>query len=224
MPVSKDIEDAYKKLVEEIMNCTKCRLHRYRTNPVPGEGPLDTDVMVVGEAPGRNEDLQGRPFVGAAGQLLNKLLLDAGLRREEVYITNIVKCRPPGNRDPKDDEISACLPYLLRQIELIKPKLIIALGRHAARVLLEQAGHKWHSMSKQHGHVYDGVISGVRLRIVVTYHPAAALYRPQIREALEKDFAEVIRREVERIRRPSSGEKRGSSQARQTSLLDFFKK
>ncbi len=211
------VEDEYRRLVEEIRNCTKCPLHRFRKNPVPGEGPLDADIMVVGEAPGRNEDLQGRPFVGAAGQLLNKLLELAGLRRDQVYITNVVKCRPPGNRDPRDEEIRACLPYLIRQIKLIKPKIIIALGRHAARTLLELAGLKWQSMSKQHGQVYDADIDGTRLRIIVTYHPAAALYKPPIREQLEKDFGQVISKEVARIRMPDR-----HIASRQTSILEFL--
>jgi len=217
------VEEEYRNLVEEIKNCKKCPLHKFRKNPVPGEGPLDTDIMVVGEAPGRNEDLQGRPFVGAAGQLLNKLLSLAGLERTQVYITNVVKCRPPGNRDPRDEEIRACLPYLIRQIQLIKPKLIIALGRHAARTLLELVGLKWQSMSKQHGHVYDANIEGVKLRIAVTYHPAAALYKPPIREQLEKDFGETIRKEIDRIKQLKTKEERIEPKpTRQTSILEFL--
>ena len=216
------VEEEYKKLVKEIMECKKCRLHKYRRNPVPGEGPLNADVMVVGEAPGKNEDLQGRPFVGAAGQLLNKLLELAGLKREEVYITNIVKCRPPGNRDPQEDEIQACLPYLLRQIQLIKPKLIIAVGRHAARTLLQLAGLHWHSMTEQHGKVYDATIAGVKLKIAVTYHPAAALYKPPLRQKLEEDFKGPIAEAVREIRRAESSKLQKGS--RQTSLLDFLSK
>lgn len=211
----------YEKLVKEIMTCTKCRLHKYRKNPVPGEGPLNAKVMVVGEAPGKNEDLQGRPFVGAAGQLLTRLLGMAGLKREEVYITNIVKCRPPGNRDPQEDEIEACLPYLIRQIKLIKPRLIIAVGRHAARVLLRLAGHKWSSMSEQHGKVYEGSIAGVKLYIAVTYHPAAALYKPPLRQKLEEDFKGPIAAIVRKVAVEEQAAKRGG-QARQTSLLDFL--
>jgi uracil-DNA glycosylase family 4 len=217
------VEEEYRKLVEEIMNCRKCRLHKYRKNPVPGEGPLNAKVMVVGEAPGKNEDLQGRPFVGAAGQLLNKLLEMAGLRREEVYITNVVKCRPPGNRDPQEDEIAACLPYLLRQIKLIRPKLIIAVGRHAARTLLQLAGHKWSSMSEQHGKVYEATIEGVKLMIAVTYHPAAALYKPPLRQKLEEDFRGPIAAAVRRVlSEEAKAAARGAGGGRQTSLLDFL--
>ena len=222
-----NVEEEYRRLVEEIRNCTTCRLYKTRRNPVPGEGPVTAHVMIVGEAPGRNEDVQGRPFVGAAGQLLTQLLELAGLKREEVYITNIVKCRPPGNRDPQDDEVEACLPYLLRQIQLIKPRLIIAVGRHAARRLLELAGHRWHSMTTQHGKAYEGVIAGVRLKIAVTYHPAAALYKPPLRNKLEEDFKGPIARAVVEIGKESIEEEqhretekvRGS---RQSTLLDFL--
>ncbi|KSW11824.1 DNA polymerase [Pyrodictium occultum] len=217
-----DVEREYRKLVDEIKTCTRCRLHRTRRNPVPGEGPLDAKVMVVGEAPGRNEDLQGRPFVGAAGQLLNKLLELAGLERKEVYITNVVKCRPPGNRDPREDEVEACLPYLLRQIQLIRPRLVIAVGRHAARRLLELAGHPWHSMGSQHGKVYRGRIAGVDLAIAVTYHPAAALYKPPLRKKLEEDFRGPIARIVAEIKSEERRERRGKERGGQSTLLDFL--
>ncbi|ABM79966.1 type-4 uracil-DNA glycosylase [Hyperthermus butylicus] len=211
------VEEEYRRLVEEIMNCTKCRLHQYRRNPVPGEGPLNAKVMVIGEAPGRNEDLQGRPFVGAAGQLLNKLLELAGLKREQVYITNIVKCRPPGNRDPQEDEVKACLPYLLHQIRLVKPKLIIAVGRHSARTLLELAGLQWRSMSEQHGKTYHGEIGGVKLMITVTYHPAAALYKPPLRQKLEDDFRGPIAAAVREALREEPTSKKPRT------LLDYLK-
>ncbi len=214
-------ERLYRELIEEIASCKRCDLHRFRKNPVPGEGPLDTRVMVVGEAPGRKEDERGRPFVGPAGKLLDKLLELAGLKRSQVYITNVVKCRPPGNRDPTDEEIEACLPYLLRQIRLIKPRLIIAVGRHAGRTLYRLAGLKWESMSRLHGRVVDAVIEGVRLKLAVTYHPAAALYKPPIREKLEKDFSGPIAEAVKEALTADAGtaERPGS---RQTSLLDFL--
>ena len=206
-----DRERAYAELVKKIAECRRCPLHRSRKNPVPGEGPLDAEVMFVGEAPGKNEDEQGRPFVGAAGSLLNKLLAEAGLRREEVYITNVVKCRPPGNRDPTDEEIEACLPYLLEQIRIIRPRVIVALGRHSARTLFRLAGLKWESMSKQHGRVYDAVIAGVPVKLVATYHPAAALYKPPLRETLFEDFRTVIARLVKE-----------AGEAKPRTLLDFL--
>ncbi len=208
------VEEEYKRLVEEIARCTRCPLHRSRKNPVPGEGPLDARVMVVGEAPGRKEDEEGRPFVGPAGQLLNRLLELAGLRREEVYITNIVKCRPPGNRDPAPEEVEACLPYLRRQIRLIKPRLVIAVGRHAARTLYRLAGLPWRSMSQQHGEVRRARLEGLEVLLAATYHPAAALYKPQLREILERDFSGPIRRAVEEaLHGGGSG---------QRSLLDYL--
>ncbi len=186
----------YEKLKEEIKACTKCALHRNRRNPVPGEGPIGAEVMVVGEAPGRREDELGRPFVGMAGKLLDTLLEKAGLRRDQVYITNVVKCRPPGNRDPRPEEISACLPYLLRQIRILRPRVIIAVGRIAASTLFKLAGLKWRGMKAEHGIVYDATIEGVGVKLVATYHPASALYNPQLRSVLEEDFQGPIKRAV----------------------------
>ncbi len=202
----------YNRIVEEIKSCTKCPLHKTRRNPVPGEGSIDAEVMFVGEAPGEREDATGRPFVGAAGKFLDQLLASVGLRREEVYITNILKCRPPGNRDPREDEIAACTPYLWRQIELIKPKVIIALGRHAARVLYAKAGLKWTNMSKKHGSVVEASINGHRVLLAVTYHPAAALYNPRLRSALQEDFKKIFE-EV----KASDKRRHGRS------LLDYFR-
>jgi len=219
------VEEEYRRLVEEIMRCTRCVLHRYRRNPVPGEGPLDADVMVVGEAPGKKEDETGRPFVGPAGRLLDRLLGLAGLRREEVYITNVVKCRPPGNRDPRPEEVEACLPYLRRQIRLIRPGLVIAVGRHAGRTLYRLAGLEWSSMTRLHGAVREAVLEGVPVLLAVTYHPAAALYKPPVRELLERDFsgpiAEAVRR-VREARRRGAGGRAGLAAGRQRSLLDYL--
>ncbi|OYT37621.1 MAG: uracil-DNA glycosylase [Desulfurococcales archaeon ex4484_58] len=177
------------KLIEEILNCRKCELYKYRRNPVPGEGRRDADIMFVGEAPGSREDETGKPFVGAAGKLLTELIEGIlGLKREEVYITNIVKCRPPNNRDPKEEEIKRCSPYLVRQIKLIKPKIIVALGRHSAKFLFEEAGLKWRNMSIMHGKIIETILYGINVKLMATYHPAAALYYPKLRPKLEKDF------------------------------------
>jgi len=219
MPTAASPEDEYKRLVEEIRSCTRCVLHRFRRNPVPGEGPLDARVMVVGEAPGKKEDEEGRPFVGPAGQLLNRLLELAGLRRDQVYITNVVKCRPPGNRDPRDEEIEACLPFLIRQLQLIKPGLVIAVGRHAGRTLYRLAGLRWTSMTRLHGRVVEAEIAGLRLLLAVTYHPAAALYRPPIREELERDFKGPIAEAVRRVLESRAARRSGGS--RQATILDF---
>ncbi len=176
------------ELVEEIRNCRRCKLYRYRKNPVPGEGRRDAEIIFIGEAPGAKEDESGRPFVGPAGKLLTELLESIGLKREDVYITNIVKCRPPGNRDPEEDEIKACSPYLVRQINMINPKIVVALGRYSARFLFKNAGIKWRNMSTMHGKVYDAVLFGIKVKLMATYHPAAALYYPKLRPELENDF------------------------------------
>ncbi len=180
--------DEWGVLEEEIRRCRRCPLYKFRRNAVPGEGNRNAEVMFVGEAPGAMEDKEGRPFVGAAGKLLTELLEGIGLRRRDVYITNIVKCRPPHNRDPREEEIKACLPYLRRQIKLVEPRVIVALGRHAARTLFSEAGLEWRSMSRQHGVAVEAVVNGERVILFPTYHPAAALYNPGLRGVLEEDF------------------------------------
>lgn len=190
--MQRDLEGEYRRLFEEIKSCRKCRLREKATQTVPGEGNIRSGIMFVGEAPGRQEDIQGRPFVGAAGKLLTELIESVlGMKRDDVYITNVVKCRPPGNRDPLPDEIEACSPYLLRQIELIDPDVLVALGRHAARFLLELGGEHFSSLSASRGRVYELRILGKPRKILVTYHPAAALYNPQLRSYLESDFGKL---------------------------------
>jgi DNA polymerase len=162
--------DSLDDIAKHIASCTKCPLHSTALNPVPGEGNPNADFMCVGEAPGATEDETGRPFVGAAGQLLTKILQAIGLEREQVFICNVLKHRPPGNRNPAPDEVTACSPYLIRQIELVKPKVILALGTFAAQTLLDTKT----SIGKLRGqvHRYHGV------PLVVTYHPAALLRNP----------------------------------------------
>lgn len=198
----------YEELVREIMRCTRCPLHASRRNPVPGEGPLNAEVMLVGEAPGRNEDLQGRPFVGMAGKLLDAALEQAGMPRETVYITNVVKCRPPGNREPKPEEMLACLPYLKRQIEIVKPKLIVALGRISGELLYEQAGLPWRGVAEERGAVREAILFGVSVKLVVTYHPAAALYNPELKEYVVRDIALAAREARRTGRGPPEGKRR----------------
>ena len=154
----------------EIKGCTKCPLHRTRTNIVLGEGPTKTKLMLIGEAPGREEDLEGRPFVGRAGKLLDQMLKAIGISRGEVYITNVVKCRPPGNRTPEPQEIEACLPYLSKQIKLIAPKIICTLGLIAAQTVLNTTA----PLSRLRGRIHE--VDGIK--IVVTYHPAFLLRFP----------------------------------------------
>ncbi|MCG2869444.1 MAG: uracil-DNA glycosylase [Vulcanisaeta sp.] len=184
----------YDELVSLMLNCTKCKLHKTRKHVVPGEGPLNARVMLIGEAPGATEDEEGRPFVGAAGQLLTKLLNNVGIRREDVFITNVVKCRPPNNRDPEPDEIEACRPYLVTQILMIKPQIIVCLGRHSAREVLTMAGYPEKlvsSISSIRGKVFNVRIGDVNAKVLPTYHPAAALYNPRLRSIIEDDLRKV---------------------------------
>jgi len=167
------------EIAEQIRSCTRCPLHQTRTRAVPGEGPAQPRVMLIGEAPGFYEDRSGRPFVGAAGRFLNALLARAGLTREEVFITNIVKCRPPRNRDPLPAEVEACKPYLEEQIRLLNPQVIVTLGRFAMAYFLPQA-----RISRVHGQPFQ---VGDRW-VVPMYHPAAGLYREALRPVIEADF------------------------------------
>jgi DNA polymerase len=165
---------------EEIKDCRKCALSQSRTHVVFGEGNPNAEIMFVGEAPGQNEDLQNRPFVGAAGKLLSEFLSRIGLRREEVYIANVIKCRPPENRSPMAEEIESCLPYLWKQIELIKPRVICTLGNHAAQALL----NKKVSITKVRGQHFQ-----IRNFFVFPMlHPAAALHQGNLRRSVEEDF------------------------------------
>ncbi|MEJ2480177.1 MAG: uracil-DNA glycosylase [Acidihalobacter sp.] len=161
------------ELEAQVGQCTLCELHNGRTHTVFGVGARDADWMIIGEGPGAEEDRQGEPFVGRAGQLLNNMLRALGLRREAVYIANIVKCRPPGNRDPKPEEAAACRPYLERQIALVKPRLILAVGRIAAQNLLDTdvAVGKLRGRAHRYGEA--------RIPLVVTYHPAYLLRSPE---------------------------------------------
>jgi len=186
-------EEEMKALIEEIASCTRCPLHATRKNPVPGEGSLDAPLMLIGEAPGRWEDEKGRPFVGAAGKLLDSLLASIGLKREEVFIANVLKCRPPGNRDPRPDEIEACTPFLDRQIRIIRPKVIATLGRHSTSYIFSKAGLAFKRISDVRGSVLKARVLGIEVWIVPTYHPASALYNPGVKDILRSDFETIGR-------------------------------
>jgi len=181
------------QVAAEVRVCPKCELARTRTNAVPGEGQPNARVMLIGEGPGWHEDQQGRPFVGNAGKFLNELLAKAGLKREDVFITNVVKCRPPGNRDPMPDEIAACAPYLDRQLAAIDPDVVVTLGRFSmARWFPGERISRIHGQAKRDG----------RRLIVPMYHPAAALHQAALRGAIEEDFAKLpkILAEAEKTR------------------------
>jgi DNA polymerase len=171
-------------IADEIRDCTRCRLHEGRTRSVPGEGSAETEVVLVGEGPGSNEDRQGRPFVGAAGSFLTELLGSVGWRRDDVFITNIVKCRPPGNRDPEPDEVAACIPYLRRQLDAIDPALVVTLGRHSLGSFLPGA-----RIGQVHGTTRPGSTElGPEAGLVFAmYHPAAALHQGSLRQTLLDD-------------------------------------
>lgn len=167
------------EVAAEVRGCTRCPLHRGRTNAVPGEGNPMSDVLLVGEGPGAREDATGRPFVGPAGQLLTELLRSVGWEREDVFIANVVKCRPPGNRDPEPEEVAACSGYLQRQEQALDPAVIVTLGRHSLRRYLPNA-----RISEAHGQLRR---AGGRF-IFPMYHPAAALHQASLRETLFADI------------------------------------
>ena len=174
-------------LYREASACVRCPLHEGRTNVVFGNGNADADLMFVGEAPGHHEDLQGLPFVGRAGQLLDELLGDIGLSRKDVFVANVLKCRPPGNRDPQQDEIDTCKPYLNRQIELIEPKVICTLGNFATKLLTRSA----RGITSVHGRPQVHELGGRAVRVYPLYHPAAALRSTGTLEQLREDFARL---------------------------------
>lgn len=179
-------------LAAEVRQCRKCDLGSQRTNAVPGVGHARARIMFVGEAPGADEDAQGEPFVGRAGQLLDKIIAACGLRREDVFIGNILKCRPPGNRDPRPDEIVSCLPYLQQQIEIIAPEVIIALGAHAARTLLNT--NKSIGQLRGHFEQYSVGLGRPAVKVMATYHPAYLLrsYTPDNRRRVWDDMKKVL--------------------------------
>lgn len=202
------------KLVRDIKECTKCRLHLGRKNAVPGSGRIDSGLMLIGEAPGATEDELGLPFVGAAGKLLDSILEELRTKREDLYITNVVKCRPPNNRQPARDEIDACSIYLESQILLIKPKVIVTLGAIAGEWVCSRMGIKWLGVTRMRGRIYRGRILGLPVTLVPTYHPAAILRNrgevEHLREDLETALRELARMEESR----DSGKER--------TLLDYM--
>ena len=190
--VAQKHDDSLEKIAADVRGCPLCTLARTRKNAVPGEGQISAKIMFIGEAPGRNEDEEGRPFVGAAGRILNDLLKKVGIERSQVFITNIVKCRPPNNRVPKEDELNACRPYLDRQIALIKPKVICILGRTAYSSLLGGS-----SITANRGKMVEK--SGQKY--FLTFHPAAVIYNKGLLSALEADLKRLtaeINKEEER--------------------------
>jgi uracil-DNA glycosylase len=196
------IIDSLEKIAGEVAGCPKCKLSRTRKNAVPGEGQLSAKVMFVGEAPGRSEDEKGRPFVGAAGKILDEMLTKAGISRSQVFITNIVKCRPPNNRVPEEDEVQACTPYLDRQVALIRPRIICILGRTAFSSILGGG-----SITANSGKI----IEKAGQKYFLTIHPAAAIYNRSMLSLLEAD--------LKKLAKEIGGHTRGS---KEQSLEDFM--
>lgn len=177
-----------KEIEREIRSCRKCPLWKSKKNYVPGEGNEKAEIIFIGEAPGRDEDEKGRPFVGNAGKFLTDLIENIlQLKREDVFITNVLKCRPPNNRDPTEDEIETCLPFLLRQIEEIDPKIIVCLGRFAAKTVFDHFEIPFTTISKERGKIIEK--NGKYL--MATYHPAAGLYKPPLKKVIEEDFRKI---------------------------------
>ena len=187
---------ALREYAEQTASCTKCALAEGRTQVVFGAGSPHADLMFVGEAPGFHEDQQGVPFVGQAGKLLDKLLAGIGLTRADVFVVNVLKCRPPGNRDPLQEEIASCEPHLFRQIELIEPKLVATLGNFATKLLSGRPA----GITRVHGQEQEVTLGARTVQLYPLYHPAAALYTPSMLKVLEEDFARIpalLEREVD---------------------------
>jgi uracil-DNA glycosylase family 4 len=201
MPMNKVSNDSLEKIASEVIGCPLCKLSRSRRNAVPGDGQLSSKIMFIGEAPGKNEDEQGKPFVGAAGMILNQALEKAGIKRADVFITNVVKCRPPNNRLPENDERSICRQYLDRQISLIAPKIICILGSTAYSSIL---GGK--SIIKNRGKIMER--NGQKY--FLTIHPAAAIYNKNLRSVLNNDLF-LLSKEIKKM-----------EYDKRTSLLDYI--
>lgn len=186
-----------RRIKDEIVNLRESPLYgeRIKTKmlPVIGEGSHHAEIVFVGEAPGKTEAMTGRPFAGAAGRVLDELLKGAGIERKEVYITNIVKDRPPNNRDPLPEEIAIYSPYLDRQINIIKPKVIVALGRHSMKYLMDKFYLPPGSISKIHGNLYEIETSFGNIKFMPTFHPATVLYNPELRKDLVEDFKKLAK-------------------------------
>jgi DNA polymerase len=202
--ITKDRNDSLERIASEVIGCPLCKLSRTRKNAVPGEGQVLAKIMFIGEAPGKNEDLKGKPFVGSAGRILDQAMQKAGIKRSEVFITNVVKCRPPGNRVPEEDERIACRPYLQRQISLISPKIICILGSTAYSSIL---GGK--SITASRGKI----LKKEGYRYFLTVHPAAAIYNRDLRNIFESDLVKLSK-EIQKIEKDPQAD----------SLLGYMKK
>ncbi len=209
-------EEVLAQVAKEVAACEKCELYHSRKKAVPGEGPANSEIMFIGEGPGFYENEQGRPFVGAAGQFLDQLLAQAGLKRSDVWIGNVVKCRPPGNRDPQSEELAACDEYLERQIKAIDPSIIITLGRYSMGRFMPGA-----KISAVHGQMRK-----IGERYVITmFHPAAALHQASLKPAILADFArlpQLLEQARKGLGRSAASEKKEAEPGEEPKQLDLF--
>ena len=182
-------------IAQQILNCRKCPLHKTRKNPVPGEGNPQAKIMFIGEAPGYWEDVKGKPFVGAAGKFLDTLIAILNLSRKDVFITNVLKCRPPKNREPSPNEVQQCTPYLDKQIRIIQPKFIITLGNYSTGYILSKAGLPFNGITQAHGKFYETTILDLHVTVFPTFHPAAGLYSGRYKKLLQQDF-QLLKKEI----------------------------
>jgi len=175
----------------EVRICTKCPLWNGRKKAVPGVGSPESQVLFIGEAPGRSEDIEGEPFVGAAGKFLDELLSRIGFSRKNVFITNVVKCRPPENRDPLPDEVKTCTPYLNRQIIIMQPKFIVTLGNHSTSYIFQKTQLPFQGITQARGKTHEITLLGMKIAVFATFHPAAALYNAKYGDQLSEDFQQI---------------------------------
>ena len=182
-------------IAQQILNCRKCPLHKTRKNPVPGEGNPQAKIMFIGEAPGYWEDVKGKPFVGAAGKFLDTLIAILNLSRKDIFITNVLKCRPPKNREPSPNEVQQCTPYLDKQIRIIQPKFIITLGNYSTGCILSKAGLPFNGITQAHGKFYETTILDLHVTVFPTFHPAAGLYSGRYKKLLQQDF-QLLKKEI----------------------------
>lgn len=185
-------------IAAEVIVCSKCKLWKTRKNAVPGEGSPESQIMFIGEAPGYWEDVKGKPFVGAAGKFLDTLLSEIGFSRQTVFIGNVLKCRPPRNREPLPNEVKTCTPYLDRQINVIQPKFIVTLGNYSTAYIFSKAKLSFNGITRDRGKFYETSILGIRVTVFPTFHPAASLYSAKYKEQLIRDFHKLKHELVEK--------------------------
>ena len=188
-------QDKLALIAQQILNCRKCPLHKTRKNPVPGEGNPQAKTILIGEAPGYWEDIKGKPFVGAAGKFLDTLIAILNLSRKDIFITNVLKCRPPKNREPSPNEVQQCTPYLDKQIRIIQPKFIITLGNYSTGYILSKAGLPFNGITQAHGKFYETTILDLHVTVFPTFHPAAGLYSGRYKKLLQQDF-QLLKKEI----------------------------